>query len=139
MLVPVNFVCLGIDYMDDSEDEQRTTIEKQEQKIEDGQRGTRKVNQTKKPTVKNRIRGSADKKNENVDFSSVKASFQVGLARVGVSEGKMLTKSLANLSLDINDMYRAGLREELKEPLTNVSKVVSNLIEFSKKPGFEDS
>ena len=80
-----------------------------------------------------------DKKNENVDFSSVKASFQVGLARVGVSEGKMLTKSLANLSLDINDMYRAGLREELKEPLTNVSKVVSNLIEVSKKPGFKDS
>ena len=89
--------------------------------------------------MKNRIRGSTDKKNENVDFSSVKASFQVGLARVGVSEGKMLTKSLANLSLDINDMYRAGLRKELKEPLTNVSKVVSNLIEFSKKPGFEDS
>ena len=49
--------------MDDSEDEQRTTIEKQERKIEDGQRGTRKVNQTKKPTVKNRISGSMDKKN----------------------------------------------------------------------------
>ena len=51
----------------------------------------------------------------------------------GSEEVGKMTRSLARMLKVVYNLYKAGLYGEMMEPLTSVSRVVSNLMEFSMK------